>query len=292
MTERSPEAGFPAGPGDEEGRALVELLFRLADDDLVIGHRHSEWTGFAPHIEADVALSSIAQDEIGHGAAFYDLLSEFTGESVDRLVYEREPGAFRNAVLLEWSNGGPPGLRADDIHLEGHGAAASQDWAFSVVRHFLYDEAETVRLRALSASAYAPLARVAAKILREESYHLVHASAWMERLASAGGDGPARLATALQWAWPAALAMFEETEADAVMAAADLFPGGTAGWKEEWHRSVAEQLQGWGLEVPGVPAGEEVPSGRGGRRGRHSPDLDRLLEDLTMVYRLDPGAVW
>ncbi|HYU57528.1 MAG TPA: Phenylacetic acid catabolic protein, partial [Actinomycetota bacterium] len=49
----------------------LTLLLALADDELIIGHRHSEWTGWAPHIEEDLAFSSIAQDEMAHARLLY-----------------------------------------------------------------------------------------------------------------------------------------------------------------------------------------------------------------------------
>ena len=45
----------------------------MADDEFVIGFSDSEWTGIAPILEEDVAMSSLAQDELGHAAALYGL---------------------------------------------------------------------------------------------------------------------------------------------------------------------------------------------------------------------------
>jgi ring-1,2-phenylacetyl-CoA epoxidase subunit PaaC len=85
--------------------ALNSLLIALADDELILGHRHSEWTGFAPHIEEDVAFSSIAQDEIGHAAALYTIAAELTDDVPDRLALGREKSEYRNAIFCERPNG-------------------------------------------------------------------------------------------------------------------------------------------------------------------------------------------
>src|SRR5438445_343185 len=88
------------------GAAFREWLLRAADDELIIGHRHSEWTGFGPDIESDVAFSSIAQEEVGHARAFYAQIASGAGEDEDHLAFARRPGDYRHAVLVERENGG------------------------------------------------------------------------------------------------------------------------------------------------------------------------------------------
>src|SRR2546422_3235221 len=77
----------------------LALLLALADDELIIGHRHSEWTGWVPHIEEDIAFSSIAQDEIGHANLYYQLLSEINGRTPDQLALARRPDASTHARI-------------------------------------------------------------------------------------------------------------------------------------------------------------------------------------------------
>src|SRR5919197_3590798 len=138
------------------------LLLALADDELVIGHRHSEWTGWAPHIEEDLAFSSIAQDEMAHARLLYGLASESMDRTEDDLALGRGPGEYRNAVLCERPNG---------------------DWGYTIARQYLYDTADAVRLEALAASSWKELAELIGVIRLEEKYHLDHAWAWFRRLA-------------------------------------------------------------------------------------------------------------
>ncbi len=140
----------------------------MADDEFVIGFWDSEWTGIAPMLEEDVATSSIAQDEIGHAKALYELLASVTGDDADRIAYGRDADAFRHAALLNHARG---------------------DWAFSVARRYLYETADAVRLAALARSADESLAALAAKMRREETYHLLHVDAWLRRLSEGGGEG-------------------------------------------------------------------------------------------------------
>ena len=119
--------------------ALAELILSVADDEFVIGFWDSEWTGIAPMLEEDVATSSIAQDEIGHAKALYELLAELTDDDADRIAFGRAAVDFRHAALLNHARG---------------------DWAFSVARRYLYETADAVRLAALSRSTHEPLAAV------------------------------------------------------------------------------------------------------------------------------------
>jgi ring-1,2-phenylacetyl-CoA epoxidase subunit PaaC len=139
------------------------LLLPIADDELVLGWRNSEWTGIAPFLEEDVAFSSIAQNEIGHARALYQLVAEDLGTTADELAFDRSPDEYRCSRLVE--------LRL------------VPDWARTIARHVLYEEADGMRLASLKESDDPELAGLAAKIDREEAYHRMHAQMWRDRLA-------------------------------------------------------------------------------------------------------------
>jgi ring-1,2-phenylacetyl-CoA epoxidase subunit PaaC len=160
-----------------------ELLLALADDELVIGWRDSEWTGIAPVLEEDVAFSSIAQNEIGHARALYELLTD----DPDALAFDRTPEEYRCAPLVE--------LRL-------------LDWAHTIARRWLYEVADEIRVTALLDEL--PLA---AKINREEAYHRMHAEMWHERLKDAE---PFR--AAVDELWPYALGVLPATQREALSA--------------------------------------------------------------------------
>jgi ring-1,2-phenylacetyl-CoA epoxidase subunit PaaC len=248
--------------------ALRNLLLGMADDDLVIGHRHSEWTGFAPDIESDVALSSIAQDEIGHARLLYEQIGALDGVSADRLAYGRTAQEFRNAVLVERDNG---------------------DWAHTVVRAWLYDHADAVRLDALAAAPLGSFAAMARTVQREEKYHLLFSDAWLARLCRAEGGSRDRMQQALDGVWTDALAVFEPTSGAEHLASAGVLAVAPAEQSGRWSAAVSSQLESWGLRVPEGAAGAEAA---GGRAGRHTPALAALLDEMTSVYRTDPEARW
>jgi ring-1,2-phenylacetyl-CoA epoxidase subunit PaaC len=164
----------------------AQRLLALADDELILGWRNSEWTGIAPFLEEDVAFSSIAQNEIGHARALYELAARELddGRDADALAFDRRPEEYRCAPLVQ--------LRL------------VPDWARTIARHVLYETADAVRIAALKEGDDAELAGIAAKIEREEAYHRLHAEMWHERL-----RGEERYTAALDELWPYALGVLD-----------------------------------------------------------------------------------
>ncbi len=166
----------------------TDLLLDLADDELFLGWRNSEWTGIAPFLEEDVAFSSIAQNEIGHARALYQLAAAELGTTADELAFDRKLEDYRCAPLVQ--------LRR-------------LEWARTIARHWLYETADEIRLDALQASDDLEIANIAAKIDREEAYHRMHAEMWIDRLL-ASDEGRARLNEAMDELWPYALGVLDD----------------------------------------------------------------------------------
>ena len=166
----------------------TELLLAIADDELILGWRNSEWTGIAPFLEEDVAFSSIAQNEIGHARALYELAAAELGTTADELAFDRSPEEYRSAPLVQ--------LRR-------------LEWARTIARHWLYETADEIRLAALKASDDPEIAGLAAKMDREEAYHRMHAEMWVDRLL-ATDEGRIRLEEAVEELWPYALGVLDD----------------------------------------------------------------------------------
>jgi len=275
--------------------SLVSVLTALADDELILGHRHSEWTGFAPHIEEDVAFSSIAQDELGHAAAYYSIIAAETGDNPDHLALGREPSEYRNAILCERGN---------------------KDWAYSLARHWLYDQADAIRLESMEGTGHEGLRALVNKIRREERYHLIHADAWMSRVAHGPVEGRTKLIEAITSAYDDAIALFEpfELEDDAIKEGWLVIPSHEL--RQRFTDRVAALLDGLGLPTrfqqrPDTSAefvasssgdliagdgqngrAEPAHDGFGGRSGRRSAEFAALWDDMTSMYRAHPGASW
>ena len=229
-------------------------LLQIADDELVLGWRNSEWTGIAPVLEEDVAFSSIAQNEIGHARALYQLLVSRSGDGqadpsapvrapsslrtqdADALALDRPPEEYRCAPLVQ--------LRF------------VPDWARTIARHVLYEAADELRIERLKSADDGAVAGLAAKIDREEVYHRLHAGMWADRLR----EEP-RYRKALEELWPYAAAMLEP----------DLRPDLAAHFDLDMPSNKLLQ----GLE-----------------RGSHVDEWPALWEEMTMVRRSVAGATW
>jgi ring-1,2-phenylacetyl-CoA epoxidase subunit PaaC len=176
----------------ERARRLIEI----ADDELILGWRDSEWTGIAPSLEEDVAFSSIAQNEIGHARALYELAARDLGTTADELAFDRDPSEYRCAPLVQ---------------------ERRLDWAQTIARHWLYETADELRLQSLKSSADEEVAGLAAKMDREEVYHRLHAQMWANRLR----DEP-RFRAAVDELWPYALGVLDEDLRPALAKSLDL----------------------------------------------------------------------
>ncbi|QSO47790.1 1,2-phenylacetyl-CoA epoxidase subunit PaaC [Alicyclobacillus mengziensis] len=267
--------------------ALVHLLLVLADDDLAFGHRSSQWLGLAPDLEEDIAFSSIAQDEIGHAAFFYRLVSDLAGEDADALAFARPTQVRKNARLLEQQNG---------------------DWAYTIARAYVYNIFEQVRLEALLASNYLPLQQGATKILREERYHRLHMETWFLRLAEAGGEARFRLETAVEHVWADLSDLFTLGNHQHDLIHEGILPTTEQALYEAWLTEVKPMFDRSSLYWPGNRGeltsedlsgattakvdGSTSEEERNGRLGQHSEHLDELLQTMTEVYRSEAGATW
>lgn len=241
------------------------LVLSMADDEAVLGWTDSEWTGIAPLLEEDVAMSSLSQDELGHAQALYVLVGGLTGRDPDVLAYDREPDAYRHARLLDHGRG---------------------DWAMTIARRYLYEHADAVRLDALVGGTWLPLAELAASIAREERYHRMHIDAWLAWLAHAGGEARDRLVAALTTLGPDAGTVFTPLPGEESLVEAGILAAPMAELASRWRAVIEPTLDALGLPVP--PAVADPASGR----TAHGPAFAELHATFTSVRRSDPGAAW
>ncbi|MDQ3128124.1 MAG: phenylacetate-CoA oxygenase subunit PaaC [Chloroflexota bacterium] len=270
MTEPAPFESIAMdfeGAGDGRERALALLLVSMADDEFVIGFSDSEWTGIGPILEEDVAISSIAQDELGHAQAFYGLLVDTVadGRDADAWAYDRPPEGYLHARLLDHHRG---------------------DWAMTIARRYLYDTADAVRLEAIAGSSHQPLRELVAKIRREERYHLMHVQTWIERLADAGGESRDRLVAALATLGPDAGTVLAPLPGEAALVRHGLATEPFATMEARWRDGVSGTFRSLGL--PTLPPTVDPAHARSG----HSDTFRALHTELTMVRRSEVGATW
>ena len=245
--------------------ALREYLIAMADDELLLGHRDSEWTGHAPILEEDIAFSNLAQDEMGHALTWYLMAHELGAPEPDRVAFFRGPDEFRNSVLVELPRG---------------------DWAFTIIRQYLFDAAEQVRHAALAHSAYRPISDAVAKLRNEETYHLMHSRGWVKRLGDATEESHRRMQDALNMAWPHALGLFEPMDGGDLLTENGIKPSEDS-LREQWIAQVTPILESATLVIP---AGAQATSG--GRSGKHTEHLAVLLNEMQVVARSEADAIW
>ena len=243
--------------------ALAAYLIGLGDDELILAHRDSEWAGHAPILEEDIAFANIALDEMGHAAAWYRLAGELQNKSVeaypDELVFSRKADEFRNIQMVELPNG---------------------DWAFSLMRQYLFDSLEKVRLNVLAGNDWEPLAATAAKIRPEELYHLRHTRAWVRRLGLGTEESNQRMQKALDELYPYALQPFAMTgEEISNPPESDLL-------QQAWEADIRPIMAESNLDIPSV-TDSVVHS-----REDHTTHLSELIEEMQMVARSEAEAVW
>jgi ring-1,2-phenylacetyl-CoA epoxidase subunit PaaC len=269
MTQ-APTPPRPAGAADDLAdatrAALAELLLTMADDEFVSGFTDSEWTGIAPLLEEDVAISSIAQDELGHARALYQLLAEVLhdGRDEDTLAYDREPDEYRHARLLDHARG---------------------DWADTIARRFLYELADEARLASIG-SGYRPLGDLVEKLRREERYHRMHVLAWIERLARGGPEARRRLEAALVAHEIDAPTVFTPLDDEPVLLEAGILTRPMADAEAAWRADLTSILVPLELSLP-----PHIPLAPDGRR-QHSDSFRWLWSEFTSVRRSEDRVTW
>lgn len=247
--------------------AIKDLLYRIADDQLILGHRNSEWTGFGPLLEEDIAFSSMAQDKIGQSHALYQILHQLGEQVPDTVAFTRNANQFHNCIFVELPNG---------------------EYDFSLVRHFLYDTGLAIRFDMLTRSSFQPLAELATKIRGELRYHTLHANTWIKQLGTATEESIQRIQSSLNEAMPYALGMFEESAFEKELISGGIFEGEQS-LKEKWVKKIDEVISQSNVRLPDLSL---IKPALGGRTGKHSDHLQPLLDEMAEVFKIDPAAEW
>ncbi|TNE81211.1 MAG: phenylacetate-CoA oxygenase subunit PaaI [Bacteroidetes bacterium] len=247
--------------------AIKELLYKMADDLLILGHRNSEWTGIGPMLEEDIAFSSMAQDKIGQSLALYQILNTLGEADPDTVAFTRNAPQFHNCQLVEFPIG---------------------EYDFSLVRHFLFDNAELIRYEMLAQSSYEPLAKVARKFKGELKYHKFHGDTFLMKLGQGTAESKERMQKSLNEAWNYALGIFESVPHESTLIAEGVWQG-EAALKARWIDAISPILEQAGLEIPAESTWAPV---YGGLQGEHTEHLQPLLDEMSEVFRVDPTAEW
>ena len=242
--------------------ALATSALRLGDDSLILGQRLSEWCGHAPALEVDLSLANCALDLIGQATHFLGLAGELEskGRDADALAFRRDVMDFTNCLLVEQKNG---------------------DFAQTIARQFLFSHFQELHLAALAASKHERFAAIAAKAVKEVTYHAKLASDWVVRLGDGTEESKARMVEGLDWMWRFADELFVMDEIDAALGV------DKAALKPAWDQRIDAVLAEATLERPAARRAIT-----GGRVGHHSEQLGHLLTEMQFLQRAYPSATW
>jgi ring-1,2-phenylacetyl-CoA epoxidase subunit PaaC len=247
--------------------ALFEYLLRLGDTNLILSHRLSEWVGHAPAIEEELAIGNTALDLLGQAQLWLNLAAESAndGRDADKLAYLRDAGQYRNLLLVEQPNG---------------------DFAHTLTRQFFFDSFHYLLLDALAKSSNAAIAAIAAKAIKEVSYHLRRSRDWVITLGDGSDESHRRMLIAIENLWAYTGELFEMDRVDGELLDAGI-AANLADLRELWLREINSTFAKATLTVP-----QNNWAQRGGKRGVHTEHLGFLLAEMQFLQRAYPNATW
>ena len=242
-------------------------LLRLADSPLILAQRLSEWCGHGPVLEEDLALSNMALDLIGQARLMLTHAGrvESRDRDEDQLAFLRMVNEYRNLTIVELPNG---------------------DFGQTVMRNFLLSAYQVELWKRLQISTDTDLAAIAAKSIKESTYHLSHSAEWVIRLGDGTEESHLRMQTALDRLWPYSAELFTNDDTDRSVAESGIGVDPSA-FKADWQSAVSQVIGEATLTLPA-----DTPFVSSGKAGQHSEHMGHLLGELQYMQRTFPGAQW
>jgi ring-1,2-phenylacetyl-CoA epoxidase subunit PaaC len=268
---------------------LFLYTLQLADSTLLMGQRHSEWTGHGPVLEQDIAITNIALDYLGqsrnlyqYAATLYNNASEEEKAVMDKyiprlwksfhrelqeddLAFLREENQFLNVLLTELPRG---------------------DWSFTVLKEFFFSAFQMIQYRQLQSSTDAQLAAIAEKSIKEVSYHLRWSSEWVIRLGDGTEESNTRLNNALEDTWMFTGELFVHAPYEQALAQQGIVPDPQT-LKEQWLEKVSTVFNEATLNIP-----PQTWMQKGGKEGKHTEHMGYLLAEMQQLQRTYPNTTW
>lgn len=246
---------------------LINYTLHLADNALILSQRNSEWCGHGPILEQDIAITNISLDLLGQARNFYQYAALLTGNNTteDSLAYLRKEREFKNCLLVEQPNG---------------------DWAQTILRQFIFSTYQFFLYQQLQKSKDEQLAAIAAKALKEVSYHITWAGEWVIRLGDGTEESRNKMLKAIEELWPYTGELFLPAIYESAIVEKD-FGIDITTLKNNWKEKVNEIFTEATLTIP-----EKIFMQTGGKEGVHTEHLGYILTELQYIQRTYPGAEW
>lgn len=244
-----------------------DYVLRLADDALILSQRLGEWCGHAPALETDLSLTNVALDLIGQATLFLSYAGELEGKGrdADKLAFHRDVTKYRNCLLVEQPNG---------------------DFGRTIARQFIFSTWQRALYQQLSASTDKRLAEIAAKALKETTYHAELAAEWVVRLGDGTEESHQRVKDGFEWCWRFVEELFAVDPADATLVSLGIAVDASK-LRPAFDAVLAATFAEATLPLPKFPRPV-----MGGRKGHHSEHLGHLLAEMQFLPRAYPDAVW
>ena len=246
---------------------LIQYIFGIADNSLILGQRLGELCGHGPSLETDIALTNISLDLLGQTRSYYQYVAQLQGGDAteDTVAFLRLEREYKNVLLVEQPN---------------------TDFGYSIARQFLFDVFHLSLLNELQNSTDVTLAAIAKKSIKEVSYHVRFSSDWIKRLGDGTEESHQKIQTAINDLWIFTDELFHQTDADKEIVKQGIGVDVTL-LKEDYYKKINSILEEATLEIPQVEYFQ-----KGGKLGIHSEHMGYLLSDLQYMQRTYPNMTW
>ena len=246
---------------------LYNYILGIADNSLILGQRLGELCGHGPNLETDIACTNISLDLLGQVRSYYQYAAKLKGNNTteDDIAFLRREREYFNVLLVEQPN---------------------TDFAYVMVRQFLFDVYHLLFLQELQKSCDVTLLAIAIKSIKEVSYHQRFSSDWIKRLGDGTDESHEKMQNAINTLWTYTDELFHQTEADKVMVNESIGVDVTK-LKDVYYNRVSEVLEEATLQIP-----ESKWFQKGGKQGIHTEHMGYLLSDLQYMQRTYPNMEW
>jgi ring-1,2-phenylacetyl-CoA epoxidase subunit PaaC len=246
---------------------LIQYIYGIADNALILGQRLGELCGHGPSLETDIAMTNISLDLLGQVRSYYQYAAQLQGGDAteDTIAFLRLERDYKNVLLVEQPN---------------------TDFAYSITRQFLFDIFHLALLEELQNSKDEMLSAIAKKSIKEVLYHTRVSSDWIKRLGDGTEESHDRIQTAVNDLWVFTDELFHQTEADKAMVTEGIGVDVTL-LKAGFYQKVSTILEEATLQTPTIEYFQ-----KGGKQGIHSEHMGYLLADLQYMQRTYPNMNW
>ena len=246
---------------------LVQYIYGIADNALILGQRLGELCGHGPSLETDIAMTNISLDLLGQVRSYYQYAAKLIGDDAteDTIAFLRKERDYKNVLLVEQPN---------------------TDFAYSITRQFLFDMFHLLLLEELQNSSDATLSAIAKKSIKEVSYHTRFSSDWIRRLGDGTEESHNRIQEAMNHLWAFTDELFHQTDADKAMVSEGIGVDVTK-LKDAFYKKVSAILIESTLQTPNLQYFQ-----KGGKNGIHSEHMGYILTEMQFMQRAYPNMNW